>query len=574
MSAIFGSLTVAFVCMIVSRLTRNQLAALLVSLILAFSFTFWSVCLVAEVYTLTFFLVCATVYCLIRWRETMRRSWFYLACLVYALSFNHPMVIVLIPSFLFIVLSTDRGIFRSWRALVTIGLIILLGASQYLFILLRSYQSPVYCEGAISNLKELFWFVTGASYKRHYFAYNFNQVLTICLPGYIRILISQFTLPGLLLAIIGSVVFFLRERIWAIFFALLYVTTVALYINGPHIEQPIYFIPATIVITIAMGFITAPYKGRNLGSIVASLVLIAVLFKILIGNFSLVDLGGKNEYDGMADRVLSAVSTDSIILSPDYNWSEILLYKLLGEGSRAGDGVFVLHHWSPKELNNYRQALVPNWDPYRPREQLPDKFNIYLLTTKGDSRALKRVKSAGWRAIPVIELEPPLIGELRSMDEDKILLAAAKDEGVPIFSFEAFEAVSALGLRAHRARGDTSGWAAADAVVRYDGKWRGWQHFRFAPVAIRAEKGERIIRAPYVYPANIEILSAGYGRGSLNEIYLNGKKISTSDKGLNLAVIDRTSGELEKTINIAPADLDSLLSLYLYKLVPGKRWGL
>ena len=102
MSAFFGALTVTAVCTIVSRLTKDPFAALIVSLIFAFSFTFWSVCLVAEVYTFTFFLISLTAYCLIRWRETTHRAWFYLACLVYALSFNHPMVILLIPSFLFI----------------------------------------------------------------------------------------------------------------------------------------------------------------------------------------------------------------------------------------------------------------------------------------------------------------------------------------------------------------------------------------------------------------------------------------------------------------------------------------
>jgi hypothetical protein len=569
MSVFFGALTVTAVCTIVSRLTKNPLAALIVSLIFAFSFTFWSVCLVAEVYTFTFFLISLTAYCLIRWRETMHRAWFYLACLVYALSFNHPMVILLIPSFLFIVFATDRRIFRSGRALAGVALIVLVGAAQYLFILLRSSQNPAYTEGVVHSARELVWFVTGASYKRHYFAFSLDQLAKISLPAYGRMLVSQFTFAGVFFAVIGFVLFFLRERVWATFFLLLYVTTVALYVNGPHIEQSIYFVPATMALAVAMGFIFVPFSGRGAARGVVTVALVVVLIANVMKNFAVVDLSGKREYGELADGVLRAVKPRSLILSPDYNWTEILLYKLLGEDARSGDGVFVLHHWTPKKLHEYMRGQVGNFDPYRPSEPLPGKLNIYLLSIGREPRVLKQIQAEGWRTATVFKREPALVKELCSMDDKKILLAATGEGGTPILSFEAFDALRSLGLRAQSSLGDTYGWAAADAVVRYGGNWCGWQYFRFAPVTIRVKRGDEIIKTPYVYPSRIEIISAGYGRGSHNDIFLDGTRVSKSEHGLNLVVADRVSGKLERSINIAPADLQRMQSVYLYELAPG-----
>ena len=571
MSVLFGALTVGTLCLISARLTKNLFAAAVSSLIFAFSFTFWSTCLIAEVYTLTFFFIAATVWCLIRWRETMRRSWFYLACLLYALSFgNHLMVIILIPPFLFIVIATDRGIFRSGRAIAAIVLIVALGASQYIFLLLRSLQQPIYCEGAVRDIRELIWFATGGTFKRHYFEFSPRQVVTISIPVYLRLLVNQLTLPGALLAGAGFIQFFRKRRVWSLFFLIFYFTTVGLYINGPHIEQPIYFVPATMCLAIAIAFVLTVGRERERGRTLVTAIALVILANRLYGSYSVEDLSRKREYDETAESVLAAVKPESIILSPNYHWTEALLYKILGEEKRAGDRVYVLHHWTPGGLDDYRAGRVPTWDPYRPRGPIPERFNLYLFALEKEPRLLKKIRAAGWEALPVIQKEPPLMAELRSLDEDMIMLVAVKDEGTTILSDEGYDVVNALGLRTLAVRGNTFGWAAADAVVRCQGRWRGWQHFRYSPVEIKTAAGEPIIKTPYVYPAAIEINCAGYGRGDRNEISVAGQKVTKSKHGLNIVLIDRASGLVERTINVPPSGLGRLRPVYLYELIPSK----
>lgn len=569
MSAIFGALTVAAVCLIAARLTKNPIAAALSSLFFAFSFTFWSTCVIAEVYTLAFFLIAATIYCLVRWRETLRRQWFYLACALFALSFgNHLMVIVLIPPFLLMVLATDRSIFRSGRAIATVSLIVLAAASQYLFLYFRSLQHPAYGEGAVRSLQELVSYATGGSFKRHWFEFSARQVLGISIPTYARLLAGQLTIFGVVCAAAGFVVFFIRDRVWASFFLLLYVITVALYVNGPHIEQTIYFVPATMVLAIAMAFIITEMDIRSPRGILFSILMAVTILITFNRNFPVEDLSGKTEYGEAADRVLDAAAPNSIILSPNYNWTEVLLYKLLGEDKRSGDGVYVLHHWEPGKLGDYIEGRVPSWDPYTPTAPRAGRHTLYLLALEEEPRDLTLIREAGWRAVPVIEQVPPLVAELRNLDDRTIVCAALKDEGTTFLSSEGYDAVNAIGLRTQAARGDTFGWAAADAAVRHDGRWGGWQHYRYRPVEISISPDDPIFKTPYSYPVAIEISCAGYGRGNRNEIRVSGKKLTESEHGLNIALIDRESGKPERVINVPPADLGKLRPIYLYKLKP------
>jgi len=577
LSALLGALTVAVICRISLELTKSPLAAIINSLMLAFSFSFWSVCVIAEVYTLTFFLSCVTIYCLVRWRETLRRRWFYSACLIYAFSFNHPMVIFLIPSILFLILATDRKVLANWKSLSLLALIIAIGASQYLFLPLRSLQNPIYCEGAVHTVKEFLGFVTGSIYKRNFFALSPKQVFTVGIPGYYRILVDQLTVPGVVFSCIGFVIFFFTQRTWAVFFLLLFATTVGLYINGPSAEQPIYYIPATMALIVAMTFSlsSVAQRYRTKRPIVGILVLCAlvlILFQIFRRNFPVEDLSRHTGDEIASEQMLASVKTDSILLSPNYHWTQVLLYKILGEEKRRNDHVYVLHHWEPSKLSDYEKGTVQNWDPCCPESPLPGRLNIYLMDTERESRRLRQCRAMGWRPIPVYQQEAPLVLRMLSLDENKMLLACVVDEGTSILGDVAFDVVKALGFRGEKPFAARFGWASAYAVVRHEGEWKGLQHFRYSPIIIEGHKGDPVPKNSFVYPADIEIVAAGYGQGFRNEISVSGKQVSHYDHGLNLVVVDRRSGAVEENVNVPPAMIDSLRSFYLYELVPeGKK---
>ncbi|MDD5557019.1 MAG: DUF2723 domain-containing protein [bacterium] len=565
MSALFGALAVALLCLLTARLSGDALAALAASLVFAFSFTFWSTCTIAEVYTLAFMLLAATVCALAVWRETGRRRWLYLACALYAVSFgNHLMVIVLIPPFAVLVLATEARIVREPRALAAVALIIILAAAQYLYLPLRTLGGPEYSEGAVRGFGELAWFATGGPFRRHYFEPTLRQAVTVYIPVYARTLAGQIGLAGIALAAAGFVALFRRDRVWGWFLLLLYGTTVALYINGPHIEQPIYFVPATMALAAAIAF--AVPRGRL--RLPACAAVAALAAWCLADNFPVQDLREKVEYDRAADRVIAAVRPRSIILSPNYHWTEALLYKILGERARAGEDVCVLHHWEPAGLERYRAGEPPTWDPYTPALEREGPFSLYLFALERNPASLARIERMGWRAVPVIEEEHPLVRELLELGPDRMLLLSVRDEGLTILSDEAYDSLQALGLKTRAVAGATFGWAAADAVVRRDGRWRGWMTFRYAPVRLAAGAGTAIPGADAALPADILIRCAGYGRGDRSEILVGGERVSGSRRGLNAAVIDLSTGRVERAVSVPPARLGAVRSVCLYELLP------
>ena len=123
MSALFGSLTVVLLYLIILGLTRDRLIAFICSLIFAFSRTFWSQSVVAEVYTLNAFFVASVIMSLITWVEKREIKYFYLACLTYAISFgNHLMMIALLPAFIYLIVATDYRVLLNLKNLLVTGL--------------------------------------------------------------------------------------------------------------------------------------------------------------------------------------------------------------------------------------------------------------------------------------------------------------------------------------------------------------------------------------------------------------------------------------------------------------------
>ncbi|MCX6357390.1 MAG: DUF2723 domain-containing protein [Candidatus Aureabacteria bacterium] len=571
MSALFGALTVAMLSLLVYRLTANVAAALIAPLFLAFSLTYWSTCLIAEVYTFAFFFISVTIYWLILWKETMLRQWFYLACLIYAISFgNHLMVMSLFPSFVFIVLATDRTILRQPRALLSIAAIILLGAVQYLYLPLRTAQHPSYCDNSVP-MKDLFWFATGAPFKQNIFPLTMRQVLTIYVPIYARTLRSQLGIPGIVLAAAGTIIAIRRKSVWGIFFILFYFTTVSLYLNGPTMEQHIYFVPATLAIVVLTGFVFTIGNGAARTALIA--VALLTLARTFASNLPVVNLSGKTEYCEAADSVFEAVKSESIILSPNYQWTEAFLYKILGEEKRKGDSVCVLHHWEPGKLSDYREGKVPTWNPYRPSGPLPGSFNLYLFSLERESPTLRQIEKAGWRAHLVLSRENPLIERLKALEPHKLLLVTVRDEGLTILSDEGFDAVRALGLRTQVSRRSAFGWASANAVTRLGDRWHGPQQFKYRPVAITRSSGDKIIGTHYSAPVSIALECAGYGRGDRNVITVGGERVSKTKTGMNLCILDLATGRIDATMNIPPAELGTLRSVYLYELLPPAESG-
>ena len=135
MSAVFGSLTVFLVFLVIRHITHSNPAAFFGSLSLMVSHAFWQHSVIAEVYTLHTFFLALLIYITLVWLHS--DFYKYLFALVFLLGFlNHKILILTLPAFLFYMFSHIDG--RKKRLLLRTTTVLIA------FILLGSVWLVVY----------------------------------------------------------------------------------------------------------------------------------------------------------------------------------------------------------------------------------------------------------------------------------------------------------------------------------------------------------------------------------------------------------------------------------------------
>lgn len=167
-SALAAALTVFIMVRLVYVITHNVPAALLAGLVLAGATGFWVQATYVELYPLYNLFVALTFLLLVRWMQTRQRRFYFLSALVLALSFgvNVPAV-MLLPAWLWAVLVTDHRMLTRPRNLLLTGLMVLLGAAQFLYVPLRAFvfDTPPFCNFCPTDWSEVPAFLTGAHWR-------------------------------------------------------------------------------------------------------------------------------------------------------------------------------------------------------------------------------------------------------------------------------------------------------------------------------------------------------------------------------------------------------------------------
>jgi hypothetical protein len=137
---------IALLHLTIYRLTRHNLISALAAMSIAISPRMWYLGSVAELYALNSLYIAALLFVLITWHQTRRAYLYWLAVLIYALSFgNHTSMLMLLPMFLFAVMITDPQMLLRPRNFVLTGIIVVMAALQYAQIPIRMNQQPLYC---------------------------------------------------------------------------------------------------------------------------------------------------------------------------------------------------------------------------------------------------------------------------------------------------------------------------------------------------------------------------------------------------------------------------------------------
>jgi hypothetical protein len=253
MSAVFAALAAVMVYFLVMRLADDWVAALSAGLSFAFSRALWGQAVVAEVYTLNAFLIGVVLLALLAWHQTRKVGLLYVGLGLYALSFgNHMTVVTLLPAIVALLLMTDYRLFLQPRHLAAMAGLALLGASQYLYVIIRAHQQPLLNElGPFSWRGWVHW-MTRNRYPGQFFGFGIGDQVDR-LRIYLELLEKQFFRWGYILGWIGA-----WERLKAglrgtAFLALAALGLYAFGMNYGGVTFRIYLIPSYLIFAVFVG---------------------------------------------------------------------------------------------------------------------------------------------------------------------------------------------------------------------------------------------------------------------------------------------------------------------------------
>lgn len=360
MSAFFAALTVLVLYLVVFELTGRRSAALVAALTIAFSSTLWANATWAESYALNAFLTVLILLLLIRWRESGRKSFLYLACLTFGLSLgNHHLILVVGVPTVYLLWHSQRTERHhlGWRQFLDLGLLFLAGFSVNLYLPLRASQNPPVMWADASDLRTFITMITTGMTQRRAFYNPFETTNTIRI--WLKVLsvypIHEFTALGFFFAAAGILWLYQRNRPFLCYTAqVCLLTGLMISIYGIH-NIFNYFLPIYLVAGIWIGcgagqalefvgeglsqakwlkfeFLTS---GRR--AFLALLLALTMPISLLSTNFHLLDRSQDSNARDFATYLLRTVEEESIILTDFWSWTPLLYTQLIeGKGTAVG----------------------------------------------------------------------------------------------------------------------------------------------------------------------------------------------------------------------------------------------
>ncbi len=343
LSAVFTVLGLAFVYRILRLLDVDPPVSFAAAALLGFTPTLWLHSLFAEVYTLHFLFMSASIFFLLRWIRGRRRRDLLIGAAVYAFSFgNHLTSLWLLPSIALAVWITDRRALLDTSILLPVAGFVLLSASQYTYFVWRTFDPTTpYLEMRASSLKEFLWFASGGPFRSAMFAFTPGELIAQRLPMFGGKLMEEF---GLFLGIAALGAIVARGRLPIAFLGLYFLANAGYALNYGIPDIDAYFIPNYLVTAVFVG-LGLNYLVRRLPSRLgrfAPLLVVMLPLLPLVSNFPRVDQSRNLAKVRETLAVLRAAKEDAVIVVPNYDVYEYLTYYRIAGG--WGDRGFHLYH--------------------------------------------------------------------------------------------------------------------------------------------------------------------------------------------------------------------------------------
>lgn len=343
-SAVFGAAGVAFVFAACLMLTGRRWASAGATLLFAVSEAFWSQAVIAEVYTLNVLLVMLVLVTLLAWQRRRTNRLLLLAAFLMGFAMtNHMTSGLLLPAGMLFVALVDRSRLFDWRLVLKgIGLF-LVGLTPYLYLPIRASMNPPVNEMNPSTLGNFLILVSGQKFENRMFAFS-----PLELPGrlmsYFGHLFDQFHPAFLIVAVVGAICLYFRNRAAFATLMFLYLGWLFYALEYNIVDVYLYYIPTYLILClyVAVGFGAAldlvASRTEDLPDlqrigILATLAILMLLAPVpgIDGTASSVDRSWDYRGRETIEAVASGAAKDSTVL---HN-SSSLWYLNLVEGRRT-----------------------------------------------------------------------------------------------------------------------------------------------------------------------------------------------------------------------------------------------
>ena len=255
-SALWGAIAAGLLTWIVAAVTASRAGGIVAGLLLAFSYTFWTQSVIAEVYTLHLGLLGLLMVALRWWQAQPTLKRLAVVCAAYALMFgNHLSSILLLPPLLAFVAAVHprpRDLLRP-RLLIGALLIAVVGALQYLPLVLTTWSDVGAPSPWTARLAE-FWFdVTKADWRTTMVLGLPADKATSRLAMWIWDARQQFGVAGLAVAVAGLGGLWVRHRPWAWFVGTAYMVNTAFALSYNVGDTHVFLLPGHLFTAFAAG---------------------------------------------------------------------------------------------------------------------------------------------------------------------------------------------------------------------------------------------------------------------------------------------------------------------------------
>jgi hypothetical protein len=400
-SAFNGALTILLAERILRRWGIGPWAAFGALGLLTCATFFWSLALIAEVYTMQTALMAGLILALLRWADAPTPRRLALAGLVLGLSLaHHGATVLLIPGcVVYLAIATPRRafVFREW--LPAFGAL-LAGVSLYLYLPLRYMAQPLFnyaghfdASGTFQaidllTLRGCWWLVSGRAFAGAMLAYHGAAVWRELAAFGIQLWRAFFAI-GLGPGILGMVVLWKRDRPLAGMLMLMFVCTAAFFIDFQVVDKDTMFLPAYLIWALWLGigyqelltWVRAAGTARQaryimwpLRALMTGAVLLATAW-----NWRLVDQSGDWSTRTRAEQTLQSVEPHALILGW---WDTVPAIEYLQrvEGQRPDVQAINRFLITPSDMQRLIAREVDDRPVYidRPPADLPAHVEVHL----------------------------------------------------------------------------------------------------------------------------------------------------------------------------------------------------